>query len=66
MSTSIVAQPPTIHYRTEPPELRTTEIVAELFWLGSAVNWRGEVAEHAQHRAAALRAELRRRQDSAA
>jgi hypothetical protein len=40
----------------------TTEIVAELFWIGSAITWRGEIGEYARYRARELRAELRRRQ----
>jgi len=62
MSFQILAQSTPVHYRTEPPELLATEIVAELFWIGSAGTWSGEIGEHARYRADALRAELRRRQ----
>lgn len=51
-----------IEYRQLPEYLTTASIVAELLWIADAVTWRGAIGDHARQRAAALRAELHRRE----
>ncbi len=62
LSLRMLAQTPAISYRAHPGELTSGEIVAEIFWMGDAVTWPGPLGDHCRTRAAALRAELRKRE----
>ncbi len=54
---------PTISYRTPPEHIPTRSIIAELIHhIGDAETWPGEIGAYARQRAAALRAELARRE----
>lgn len=57
----ILTQRP-VQYRAHPFELSVGEIVAELFWIDDATDWKGMIGDWARARAGILRAEMLRRE----